>query len=116
METKRVDIFGSFLTGAPSTPEIGQTLPGEIPKAATPVPPTPSAEAAAAQIEAELLSLFAKAPGPLSVKALVEGTSGSATQVLKTLAEMEAVGILQRVEADGSTAYRLTKIGDELSR
>ena len=83
---------------------------------ATPVPATPSAEAVAAQIEAELLSLFAKAPGPLSVKALVEGTSGSATQVLKTLAEMETVGILQRVEADDSTAYRLTKIGDELSR
>jgi predicted transcriptional regulator len=116
MESKRVDIFGSFLTGAPSTPESGLTPPVAVPRAATPVPATPSAEAVAAQIEAELLSLFAKAPGPLSVKALVEGTSGSATQVLKTLAEMETVGILQRVEADDSTAYRLTKIGDELSR
>jgi len=114
METKRVDIFGSFLTGAPSTPDKASTTPAAVPSAATPV--TPAAEAGAAQIEAELLALFAKAAGPLSVKALVEGTSGSATQVLKTLAEMETVGILQRTELDGSTAYRTTKMGDELSR
>ncbi|SDA26778.1 hypothetical protein [Sphingomonas sp. NFR15] len=97
MDAKKVDIFGSFLSGS--------RAPEASPAGAAPHP----------EIENELLSLLAKAPEPISLRDLVAQTSGSPTQTLKVLEDMQQFKLVRKTDGDSGGRYALTSLGNDLA-
>lgn len=94
MQTKNVDLFGSFLSSSAGE-EVG--LPAVTPSA---------------QIEGELLKLLSETRQPVDLKTLVTGTSGSATETLKILDDMARFKLIEK-RSDGT--FNITDLGNDLT-
>ena len=103
-QTKRVDIFGSFLRGT-GTPPVETAQSG---------PPMPSA-ASSPEIEKALLNALGKADAPVNVRQLVDETGTSPTQLLKILEDMETVKLVKRSQTGGLLHYSITALGKNLT-
>ena len=108
MEAKKVDIFGSFLTGS--------ALPPAGAAAADGVPVAGAMPAASPDLEKALLALLARAGGPVDLKELLGQTMGSPTRVLPLLDDMAKVGLVTVVEGEGGArGYTATDLGTNLA-
>ena len=110
METKKVDIFGSFLAGTPApslAPPVGGA-PADAPLAT----PAPSPD-----LEKALIALLARATAPVDLKILLAQTLGSPTQVIQILDDLVKVGLVERVDQDSGgdgRSYQATPLGKNL--
>ena len=109
METKKVDIFGSFLAG---TPAASLAPPAGAPLADAQLAPAPSPD-----LEKALIALLARATQPVDLKILLAQTLGSPTQVIQILDDLVKVGLVQRVDQEGDgdgRSYQATPLGKNL--
>lgn len=105
-QTKKVDIFGSFLGGAvaPSAEVIvdgPQSVPQTDPDAAT--------------VEREILKTLDGSDGFVPVKDLLVGSIARPTVAAMVLNDLEKFGLVEKSEANHDIEYRLTGLGKGLA-
>lgn len=103
-ETKRIDIFGSFLTGSDQSSRQSDATP-----------PDSMAAATGNGVETSLLDTLSKAQAPVDLKSLVVNTDGSVTQILQVLGDMEKFNLVERAGDGAAATFRITDLGSDLT-
>jgi predicted transcriptional regulator len=104
-QTKKVDIFGSFLSGASSPPETVIDM-SQVES---------HVDSDAATVEREILKTLHGAEGFVAVKDLLTGNVSRPTVAAKVINDLEKFGLVEKGESGPDLGYRLTGLGKGLA-
>jgi predicted transcriptional regulator len=104
-QTKKVDIFGSFLGGA--SPPVETIV--NTPQAGSDADPD------AATVEREILNTLQKTDGFVAVKDLLAGNVSRPTVAAQVINDLEKFGLVEKSKSRDDLEYRLTGLGKGLA-
>lgn len=119
--TKKIDIFGTFLGGAPDGAGKSAEMPHNLVQEAEAGNPPPLASqlggGEAEQIEQQLLEQLNKAQGTdyLPAATMFARAKGRPTQIVLVLRGLETAGLVESSKRGNDLKYRLTALGRALA-